>query len=63
MVSTFVRDLGHGFDPGTVPSDRHGIARSIVERMERVGGHATIRSAVGSGAEVSLTLHRQSRQA
>jgi len=58
----FVRDLGGGFDPESVPADRHGIARSIVERMERIGGRGTIRSSIGSGAEVSLTLPRPPHQ-
>lgn len=56
QVSAFVRDEGAGFDPGTVPDDRRGIADSIVRRMERHGGTAEIRSEVGRGTEVVLRL-------
>jgi signal transduction histidine kinase len=52
----FVRDLGRGFDPSEVPGDRQGIAGSIIERMTRHGGHATIRSMPGAGTEVELVL-------
>jgi signal transduction histidine kinase len=45
-----------------VPPDRHGIARSIIERMQRVGGHGTVRSTIGAGTEVELALPRQHRQ-
>src|SRR5712691_6779728 len=55
-VSVFVRDRGVGFDPSAVPPDRRGISDSIVGRMLRVGGTATVTSAPGEGAEVVLTL-------
>jgi signal transduction histidine kinase len=55
-ISMFVRDLGRGFDPSEVPSDRQGIAGSIIERMARHGGRATIRSMPGAGTEVELVL-------
>jgi len=55
-VALFVRDRGHGFDPGSVPVDRRGIAHSIRERMERVGGSARIVSSPGEGTEVELEL-------
>lgn len=58
QVSVFVRDLGRGFDPGAVPGDRQGIARSMVERMGRHGGRVTVTSAPGSGTEVELVLPR-----
>jgi signal transduction histidine kinase len=58
-VSIFVRDLGRGFDPASVPSDRRGIECSIRERMARFGGHATVRSAAGAGTEVELVLPRE----
>ena len=57
-VSLFVRDRGKGFDPGAVPADRKGLAESIHARMTRRGGEASIRSAVGQGTEVSLTMPR-----
>lgn len=53
-VRVFVRDTGAGFDPGAVAEDRLGLRESIVGRMERVGGSAEIRSAIGTGTEVEL---------
>ncbi len=55
-ASVFVRDRGRGFDPAAVGADRRGLAGSIRGRMERHGGSATVRSAVGSGTEVELTM-------
>ena len=55
-VQLYVRDRGAGFDPDAVPADRRGIAHSIRERMERVGGTAHIVSSPGGGAEVELEL-------
>jgi signal transduction histidine kinase len=55
-VRLFVRDRGAGFDPDAVPADRRGIAHSIRDRMERVGGTARIVSSPGGGAEVELEL-------
>ena len=37
-VNVFVRDRGCGFDPDTVPADRHGLVGSIKGRMKRHGG-------------------------
>jgi signal transduction histidine kinase/phage shock protein PspC (stress-responsive transcriptional regulator) len=54
----YVRDRGPGFDPDAVPDDRLGIRRSIVERMARVKGSATVTSRVGEGTQVQLTLPR-----
>jgi signal transduction histidine kinase len=58
-VTAFVRDQGTGFDPAVVPADRHGIADSIVGRMERHGGTATVTSRPGAGTEVVLRLPRR----
>jgi signal transduction histidine kinase/phage shock protein PspC (stress-responsive transcriptional regulator) len=58
VVTVFVRDTGTGFEPTTVPADRRGLAESIVGRMERHGGTATVRSAPGEGTEVELRLPR-----
>jgi signal transduction histidine kinase len=55
-VDVFVRDRGPGFDPGAVPDDRLGLRDSVHARMARVGGSATVRSAPGEGAEVTLVL-------
>jgi signal transduction histidine kinase/phage shock protein PspC (stress-responsive transcriptional regulator) len=57
-VTVFVRDRGTGFDPELVDSDRHGVRGSIVGRMERHGGAATIRSTIGAGTEVELSMDR-----
>jgi signal transduction histidine kinase len=58
-VTAFVRDQGAGFDPAVVPADRRGIADSIVGRMERNGGSATVISRPGAGTEVVLKLPRR----
>jgi signal transduction histidine kinase len=57
-ATLFVRDRGHGFDPALVPADRGGITNSIVGRMARAGGYATVRSTVGEGTEIELVLPR-----
>jgi signal transduction histidine kinase len=54
-IEVFVRDRGAGFDPETVPQDRHGLRDSIVDRMRRHGGTAEVRSRPGEGTEVRLT--------
>ena len=59
-VSVFVRDRGRGFDPAAVPEDRKGLAESVRARMAKRGGSATVRSAPGEGAEVSLRMPRGS---
>ena len=58
-VTAYVRDQGAGFDPESVPADRHGIADSIVGRMERHGGSAAVISRPGAGTEVVLKLPRK----
>jgi signal transduction histidine kinase len=58
QVTVFVRDRGQGFDLDAVPSDRRGIADSILWRMERHGGKAVIRSEPGNGTEVELVMPR-----
>jgi signal transduction histidine kinase len=55
-AAVFVRDRGGGFDPGAVPPDQHGIARSIIERVHRHGGDVQIRSRPGAGTEVRLAM-------
>jgi signal transduction histidine kinase len=57
-VDVFVRDRGRGFDTEAVPADRYGVRHSIVDRMQRHGGSAEIRSAPGEGTEVRLRLAR-----
>ena len=55
-VDVFVRDLGAGFHLSQVESDRVGIRDSIIGRMQRHGGSATVLSTPGSGTEVELRL-------
>ena len=55
-AAVYVRDTGTGFDPDAVPADRRGIAESIVGRMARHGGSASIRSTPGEGTEVELVM-------
>jgi phage shock protein PspC (stress-responsive transcriptional regulator)/uncharacterized membrane protein len=57
-AEVYVRDRGPGFDLDTVASDRMGIRESIVGRMKRYGGHATIRTAPGEGTEVRIEWRR-----
>jgi phage shock protein PspC (stress-responsive transcriptional regulator) len=55
-LAVFVRDRGPGLDLAAVPADRRGVRESIVGRMERHGGRATIASSPGQGTEVELVL-------
>ncbi|HYT38271.1 MAG TPA: PspC domain-containing protein [Acidimicrobiia bacterium] len=57
-LSLFVRDRGRGFDPAAVPPDRRGVADSISARVRRHGGTAEVRSALGDGAEIELSVPR-----
>ncbi|HSO92183.1 MAG TPA: PspC domain-containing protein [Arthrobacter sp.] len=54
-AEVFVKDRGPGFDPDAVPADRLGVRESIVGRMNRHGGTATITS-TQDGTEVRLRL-------
>jgi len=58
-VSVYVRDEGNGFDAGDLPLDRRGIAESIMGRMERHGGAATVQSEPREGTEVHLRMPRR----
>ena len=58
QVALFVRDRGKGFDPKAVDPDRRGLAESIHGRLSRAGGRAEVRSSVGEGTEVELTVPR-----
>ena len=55
-TQVFIRDRGPGFDPADLPPDRRGVRESIVGRMQRHGGRATITSSAGLGTEVELFL-------
>jgi signal transduction histidine kinase/phage shock protein PspC (stress-responsive transcriptional regulator) len=54
-VEAFVRDHGAGFDLSEVPRDRLGVRESILGRMSRHGGSATVRR-LEHGTEVSISL-------
>ena len=55
-AEVFVRDRGPGFEPDEVPADRRGVRDSILGRMERHGGRATVHSTPGHGTEVELVM-------
>jgi len=57
-IEVFVRDRGGGFVLDDIPADRMGVRGSIIERLRRAGGNATIRSAPGAGTEVRLEMKR-----
>ena len=53
-VTVEVNDNGCGFDPAVAGRGRHGVSGSIIARMHDVGGRATVDSAPGEGACVTL---------
>lgn len=53
-VTVEVNDNGRGFDPAVAGRGRHGVSGSIIARMQDVGGRATVDSAPGEGACVTL---------
>ncbi|MDO5711872.1 MAG: hypothetical protein Q4P32_09065, partial [Micrococcales bacterium] len=55
VAEAFVRDHGPGFDPAGVAPDRLGVRESIIGRMRRHGGSATVRR-LEEGTEVALHL-------
>lgn len=56
-VDVFVRDRGTGVDLEALGADRLGIRESIIGRMTRAGGTATVRPGAGAvGTEVHLHL-------
>ncbi|TLP77114.1 ATP-binding protein [Nesterenkonia sphaerica] len=59
--AVFVRDRGPGFDPHAIAEDRMGVRESIIGRMNRSGGRATIRSGP-AGTEVQLIMPLTPRQ-
>lgn len=59
-VDVWIRDRGPGFDPAAVPADRLGVRESIIGRMRRAGGTATVRpGAGGTGTEVHLRFETE----
>jgi signal transduction histidine kinase len=60
VVDVFVRDRGPGVDLDALPPDRLGVRESIIGRMQRAGGSATVRPGAGGvGTEVHLQLDRR----
>lgn len=57
-VFVSVRDRGPGFDLDAVPDDRMGVRESIIGRMQRNGGTASLRSAPDGGTVVELEMER-----
>jgi signal transduction histidine kinase len=57
-LEVFVHDRGPGFELERVPQDRRGVRESIIGRMQRNGGSATVRSTPGEGTEVELKMDR-----
>jgi signal transduction histidine kinase len=55
-AQVFVRDRGPGFNLEAVPRDRRGVRDSIIARMKRNGGDASVRSVPGEGTEIELTI-------
>ncbi len=60
-LEIYVKDAGDGFDPESIPPDRHGYRGSIVGRVERVGGTAGMRTpgqpdAEGGGAGTEIRI-------
>jgi signal transduction histidine kinase len=58
----FVRDAGPGFDPEAVSEDRLGIRNSIVGRVRRAGGDASVKSAPGEPTEVTISVPREEQK-
>ncbi|NTU84168.1 MAG: GAF domain-containing sensor histidine kinase, partial [Chloroflexales bacterium] len=61
-ISVRVTDDGQGFDPNSTPTGdgRHLGVLSMRERAAEIGGTMEIRSSVGSGTEVIVTVPRTS---
>mgnify|MGYP000882425707 FL=1 len=54
FVRVTIIDAGRGFDATRLSEGRHGVRESIVNRMESVGGRATLTSRPGGGTRVIL---------
>lgn len=58
LAQCFVRDHGSGFSVAEIPEGHHGVKESIIDRLERHGGRAKIRSSE-NGTEVQMEVKRQ----
>lgn len=56
LVTVIVRDRGDGFDPDEGLRRGHGLANSIVGRVEAVGGKVDITSSPGMGTEITIQV-------
>jgi signal transduction histidine kinase len=61
-LAVYVRDRGTGFDPASVPVDRRGVRSSILERVESLGGEATVKSSSGTGTEWRMKVPAERTQ-
>lgn len=57
-VRVAISDDGQGFDPRRRAVNRLGVGRSIVQRLDDIGGHADVNSLPGSGTTVTLSWPR-----
>ncbi|GAB2525784.1 ATP-binding protein [Paramicrobacterium agarici] len=56
-IEISISDRGPGFDVDAIPDNHFGVRESIVGRMKRIGGDATIRRGPGgTGTEVLLSM-------
>jgi signal transduction histidine kinase/phage shock protein PspC (stress-responsive transcriptional regulator) len=56
-IEVSITDRGPGFAVGDIPADRMGVRESILGRMQRAGGTATVQAGPGgTGTEIRLTL-------
>ncbi|MDR1033793.1 MAG: hypothetical protein LBL41_03375 [Bifidobacteriaceae bacterium] len=55
-LQVFVRDHGNGFNIDKIPNERFGVKKSIISRMEQLGGEATVRSKRKWGTEIELCI-------
>ena len=61
-VSVSVRDRGPGFDVDHALASSRGLAQSVVDRMDRHGGSASIGSSAERGTEVNLRMPVKARR-
>ncbi|MGO4957667.1 sensor histidine kinase [Luteococcus sp. Sow4_B9] len=54
-------DDGQGFDPHNLPDGRLGVRRSVLERLDDIGGQADVRSTPGQGTSVVLRWPRNAQ--
>ena len=62
-IEVSITDRGPGFSVGAIPADRMGVRESILARMQRAGGTATVQAGPGgSGTEIRLALPLHSQE-